>query len=68
MSRSSSPERDFIVRNLLAGLSTKEIAYNLNRTVSNISKIAWNAGVRKQYVTHTEFRNLLNQRKSGGTA
>jgi DNA-binding NarL/FixJ family response regulator len=67
MSRPSSPERQLIVRDLLAGLSTKEIAYNLKRTVSGISKIAWNAGVRKQYVTDTEFRNLLNHRKAGAT-
>ena len=63
MSRPRSPDRDLIVRNLLAGLTTKEIAFDLQRTVGGISKIAWNAGVRKQYVTETEFRQLLNQRK-----
>ena len=64
MSRPRSPERDLIVRNLLAGLSTKEIAYELGRTVGGVSKIASNAGVKKQYVTETEFRQLLNQRKA----
>ena len=64
MSRPRSPNRDLIVRNLLAGLTTKEIAFDLQRTVGGISKIAWNAGVRKQYVTETEFRQLLNQRKA----
>ena len=64
MSRPRSPDRDLIVRNLLAGLTTKEIAFDLQRTVGGISKIAWNAGVRKQYVTETEFRQLLNQRKA----
>ena len=64
MSRPRSPDRDLIVRNLLAGLSTKEIAYDLQRTVGGISKIAWNAGVKKQYVTETEFHQLLNQRKA----
>ena len=64
MSRPRSPERDLIVRNLLAGLSTKEIAYELGRTVGGVSKIASNAGVKKQYVTDTEFRQLLNQRKA----
>ena len=63
MSRPRSPERDLIVRNLLLGLTTKEIAYELGRTVSGISKIAWNAGVRKQYVTDTEFSQLMKQRK-----
>ena len=63
MSRPRSPERDLIVRNLLAGLSTKEIAYELGRTVGGVSKIASNAGVKKQYVTDTEYRQLLNQRK-----
>ena len=63
MSRPRSPERDLIVRNLLAGLSTKEIDYELGRTVGGVSKIASNAGVKKQYVTDTEYRQLLNQRK-----
>ena len=63
MSRPRSPERDLIVRNLLLGLTTKEIAYELGRTVGGVSKIASNAGVKKQYVTETEFRQLLNQRK-----
>jgi DNA-binding NarL/FixJ family response regulator len=64
VSRPASPERELIVRNLLLGLTTKEIAYDLKRTVGGISKIAWNAGVKKQYVTETEFRQLLNQRKA----
>jgi DNA-binding NarL/FixJ family response regulator len=63
MSRPASPERDLIVRNLLLGLTTKEIAYELGRTVGGVSKIASNAGVKKQYVTDTEYRQLLNQRK-----
>lgn len=63
MSRPKSPERDLIVRNLLLGLTTKEIAYELGRTAGGISKIASNAGVRKQYVTESEFKQLLNQRK-----
>jgi hypothetical protein len=45
-------------------LTTKEIAYELGRTVGGVSKIASNAGVKKQYVTDTEFRQLLNQRKA----
>jgi DNA-binding NarL/FixJ family response regulator len=64
MSRPRSPERDLIVRNLLLGLTTKEIAYELGRTVGGVSKIASNAGVKKQYVTDTEYRQLLNQRKA----
>ena len=64
MSRPRSPERDLIVRNLLLGLTTKEIAYELGRTVGGVSKIASNAGVKKQYVTEIEFRQLLNQRKA----
>jgi DNA-binding NarL/FixJ family response regulator len=64
MSRPRSPERDLIVRNLLLGLTTKEIAYELGRTVGGVSKIASNAGVKKQYVTDPEFRQLLNQRKA----
>jgi hypothetical protein len=64
MSRPRSPERDLIVRNLLAGMTTKEIAYEFGRTAGGVSKIAWNAGVRKRYVTDNEFSQLLNQRKA----
>ena len=63
MSRPPSPEREQIVRRLLLGFTTKEIAYDLKRTTGGVSKIAWNAGVRKRYVTDTEFSQLLNQRK-----
>jgi len=63
MSRPRTPEREQIVRNLLLGFSTKEIAFALGRTVGGVSKIAWNAGIKKQYVTDSEFRQLLNQRK-----
>ena len=66
MSRPRTSEREQIVRNLLLGWSTKEIAYALGMTSGGISKIAWNAGIKKQYVTDLEFRQLLNQRK--GTA
>ena len=65
--RPRKPNRDKIVRDLLAGLSTKEVAYKFQRAVSGICKIASNAGVRKEYVTQTEFRNLLKHRKSTGT-
>ena len=46
--------------------SSKEIAYALGLTSGGVSKIAWNAGIKKQYVTDLEFRQILNQRK--GTA
>jgi DNA-binding NarL/FixJ family response regulator len=65
--RPRKPNRDEIVRDLLEGLSPKEIAYKFKRQISGIHKIALNAGIRKEYVTQTEFRNLLNHRKSGGT-
>ena len=65
--RPRKPNRDEIVRDILAGLSTKEIAYKFKRAVSGISKIAGNVGLRREYVTQTEFRNLLNHRKSTGT-
>ena len=51
------------MRNILAGFSTKEIAYNLGRTQGGVSKILWNAGIRKQYITDNEHRQILNQRK-----
>jgi DNA-binding NarL/FixJ family response regulator len=63
MSRPRTPERDQIIRRLLLGFTTKEIAFELGRTAGGVSKIASNAGVKKQYVTDLEFRQLLNQRK-----
>ena len=54
-----------IIRRVLAGFSTKEIAYEANISAAAVSKIISNTPhIRKQYVTHAEFRQLLNQCKA----
>jgi hypothetical protein len=53
-----------VIRRVLEGLSTKEIAHEAQLTAGAVSKIIGNTpDIRKQYVTHAEFRQLLNQRK-----
>ena len=52
-----------VIRRVLEGRSTKEIAFETGMTPSAVQKIISNT-MRKQYVTDAEFRQLLNQRKS----
>jgi hypothetical protein len=67
MSRPASPMMPVVIRRVLEGFLPKEIAHELKMTPSAISKMIGNTpDIRKQYVTHAEFRQLLNQRK--GTA
>ena len=64
MGRPKAIERDQIVREVMSGATTKEIAYKLNRTQGGISKIMSNIGIRKYYLTETEFARILTQRKA----
>jgi predicted transcriptional regulator len=65
MSRPASPLVPLVIRRVLEGFSPKEIAHELQLTAGAVSKIIGNTpDIRKQYVTHAEFRHLLNQRKS----
>lgn len=64
MSRPRTVETEQILRGILAGLTPKEIAYNLGRAACTVSKTLANHGMRKRYVTETEFRQILNQRKA----
>lgn len=64
MSRPRTVETEQILRDLLSGLTPKEIAFSLGRAPCTVSKTAWNHGIRKQYVTESEFRQILSQRKT----
>jgi len=67
MSRPQSPLVPLVLSRILAGLSPKEVAFEVSMTPSAISKMIGNTRhIRKQYVTDLEFRQILNQRK--GTA
>jgi len=63
MSRPASSMLPLVIRRVLEGRSTKEIAFETGMTPSAVQKIISNT-MRKQYVTDAEFRQLLNQRKS----
>ena len=65
MSRPASPLVPLVIRRVLEGFSPKEIAHELQLTPSAVSKVIGNTThIRKRYVTHAEFRQLLNQRKA----
>jgi len=65
MSRPASPLVPLVIRRVLEGFSTKEIAHEAQLTAGAVSKIIGNTpNIRKQYVTNAEFRQLLNQRKA----
>jgi predicted DNA-binding protein YlxM (UPF0122 family) len=54
-----------VIRRVLEGFSTKEIAHEAQLTPSAVSKIIGNTThIRKRYVTDSEFYHLLNQRKA----
>jgi DNA-directed RNA polymerase specialized sigma24 family protein len=54
-----------VIRRVLEGFSTKEIAHEAQLTAGAVSKIIGNTpDIRKRYVTDAEFRQLLNQRKA----
>ena len=64
MSRPGSPLVPLVIRRVLEGFSTKEIAHEAQLTAGAVSKIIGNTpDIRKRYVTHAEFRQLLSQRK-----
>jgi DNA-directed RNA polymerase specialized sigma24 family protein len=65
MSRPASPLVPLVIRRVLEGFSTKEIAHEAQLTAGAVSKIIGNTpDIRKRYVTDAEFRQLLNQRKA----
>jgi DNA-binding NarL/FixJ family response regulator len=52
-----------VIRRVLEGRSIKEIAFETGMTPSAVSKIISNTQMRKEYVTISEYAQILNQRK-----
>ena len=63
MSRPASSMLPLVIRRVLEGRSIKEIAFETGMTPSAVSKIISNTQMRKEYVTISEYANILNQRK-----
>ena len=63
MSRPTSPHAPLVVQRVLEGVSTKEIAYEVGMTAGAVSKIISNTKMRKEYVTVSEYAEVLKKRK-----
>lgn len=65
MSRPQSPWVPVVRAKILAGEDPKTIAYDIGMTSSAVAKMISNMGdVRKQYVTTSEYLQILSQRKN----
>ena len=64
MSRPTSPNVPLVIRRVLEGDSTKEIAFEVGMTAGAVSKIIANTKMRKEYVTVLEYAQILKQRKA----
>ena len=65
MSRPQSPHSATVREKILAGKSTKMVAYEIKMTAAAVSKMLSNmADIRKQYVTDIEYAQLLKSRKT----
>ena len=64
MSRPTSPNVPLVIRRVLEGVSTKEIAFETGMTAGAVSKIISNTKMRKEYVTVSEYAQILKQRKA----
>ena len=64
MSRPTSPMAPLVIQRVLEGVSTKEIAYEVGMTAGAVSKIISNTKMRKEYVTVSEYAQILKQRKA----
>jgi predicted transcriptional regulator len=49
---------------VLEGVSTKEIAFETGMTPGAVSKIISNTKMRKEYVSVSEYAQILKQRKA----
>jgi len=63
VSRPTSPHVPLVIRRVLEGVSTKEIAFEVGMTPGAVSKIISNTQMRKEYVTVSEYAQILKQRK-----
>lgn len=64
MSRPTSPNVPLVIRRVLEGVSTKEIAFEVGMTPGAVSKIISNTKMRKEYVTVSEYAEVLKKRKA----
>ena len=64
MSRPTSPMAPLVIQRVLEGVSTKEIAYEVGMTAGAVSKIISNTKMRKEYVTVSEYAQILKKRKA----
>ena len=52
------------MQRVLEGVSTKEIAFEVGMSPGAVSKIISNTKMRKEYVTVSEYAQILKQRKA----
>ena len=64
MSRPTSPHAPLVIKRVLEGVSTKEIAFETGMTAGAVSKIIGNTKMRKEYVTVSEYAEVLKKRKA----
>ena len=53
-----------VIQRVLEGVSTKEIAFEVGMTAGAVSKIISNTKMRKEYVTVSEYAEVLKKRKA----
>ena len=53
-----------VIQRVLEGVSTKEIAFEVGMTAGAVSKIISNTEMRKEYVTVSEYAEVLKKRKA----
>ena len=63
MSRPTSPHALLIIQRVLEGVSIKEIAFEVGMTTGAVYQIIAVTKMRKEYVTVSEYAQILNQRK-----
>ena len=64
MSRPTSPMAPLVIKRVLEGVSTKEIAFETGMTAGAVSKIISSTKMRKEYVSVSEYAQILKQRKA----
>jgi hypothetical protein len=66
--RPRNPNRDEMLQRIFSGETAKQAAYEVGMTSQHVTTILSKLGIRKQYLTAAEFKQILNQRKAGGVA
>ena len=64
MSRPASPHVPLVIQRVLEGASAKEIAFEVGMSAGAVSKIISNTKMRKEYVTVSEYAEVLKKRKA----